>query len=263
MVLSPQHVARLGEQVLSGIDVERLAAGGPAFGQEQRGVGQFLRVGQALEQVHPPAGLMLFLTLVEAGHHRAGGEAIYAGFRVLLCHRQHGHGGGKGLLGHRVAEEIRIGVEQLLIQQLDHPLAPFRPGLGQESLGHAGGGFGVDRDRLGKDRRVNGRAIVIAEHGSAIDQHPPVIQPRRHIGHHRQCRFAIEQVALNHFRRWQRGRQRMGRVGRMVRVDHHMPASIGKAARQHCADALASASNENGRGHRDCPMHTRPRSAKG
>jgi hypothetical protein len=54
------------------IDKQRLAAGQHPVGQKQRGIGQLDRIGQALQQVHPPAGEMLVRLLVPAGHHRAG-----------------------------------------------------------------------------------------------------------------------------------------------------------------------------------------------
>lgn len=171
------------------------------MGQEQRGVGQFLRVSEALQQVHSSAGFVLLFVLIKAGHHGAGCQAIDPRGRIVLRHGEHRHAGGEGLLGHGIAEEIRVRIEQLLIKKLDNPLAALGAGLGQECLGHPGGGFRIDCDGFGKDTRIDRGAIIVTEHGGAIDQHAPIVEPTRDIRDHVQGGIAIEEVALDHFGR--------------------------------------------------------------
>jgi NAD(P)-dependent dehydrogenase (short-subunit alcohol dehydrogenase family) len=55
------------------------------------------------------------------------------------------------VLGHGVAEEIGIGVDQLLVKELDHPFAALRLCLGEKGLGHGRRRLGIDPYGLGKD----------------------------------------------------------------------------------------------------------------
>ncbi len=188
---------------------------------------------------------MLFAALVVAGQHGAGGQAVNPRGRIALGHSQHLHRAGKGVLGHGVAEEIRVRIGDLHVEELDHPLAAQRPGIGQKCLGHPRRGLRVDPHRLGKDRGIDRFGRIGPKDGGAIDQHPPVFKPRCQILDHVERHGAVDQIAGHHFGRGQRCGQFAGGAGRMAGVDHHMPAGMAKAPRQYRADPPGRARYEN------------------
>ena len=161
--------------------------------------------------------------LIETGHHRAGGQAIDAVLRPLLRHRLHHRGGGQAVLGHGIAEEVGVGVAQLLVKEVDD--APPTPcaGMGQKRLRHSRRAFGVDCHCLNIGRMVDGFGRIEIEHGGAVHQDTPVVQSGGELLDHRGSCGGIGQVTGYDLGRRQGGGQRLRVADRVLHVDHDVP----------------------------------------
>ena len=93
-------------------------------------------------------------------------------------HRQHRHRRGERVLAHGVAEEVGVGVGELLVGDLDHPPPGGRAGEPQVGLRHHRRGRRVDLQRFPVDADVERGDVVGPEHRGRVDQRAPVVEPR-------------------------------------------------------------------------------------
>ena len=80
------------------------------------------------------------------------------------------------MLAHRIGEEIGVGIDQLLVGQLDHPASALRAGLGEEGLGHAYRGLGIDRHGLSENGRIEPGGIIEMKYRGIIDDYAPIFE---------------------------------------------------------------------------------------
>ena len=113
------------------------------------------------------------------------------------------------MLGHGIAEEVGVGVAQLLVKEVDD--APPTPcaGMGQKRLRHSRRAFGVDCHCLNIGRMVDGFGRIEIEHGGAVHQDTPVVQSGGELLDHRGSCGGIGQVTGYDLGRRQGGGQRL------------------------------------------------------
>ena len=157
--------------------------------------------------------------------------------------------GGMGLLGvlaHRVAEEVGIGIGQLLVGDLDHVSARECPRMGEVGLCEHCRTARVHLHSLPENLRIEGGDIVRFEDCRRVDEATPVVEPRGEFAGQCSGGAVLGEVRLHRFGGREFVGQRSGFVARRPVVDHHMPARIGKGTRERCADPLSASGNENG-----------------
>ena len=128
------------------------------------------------------------------------------------------------MLAHRVAEEIGVGIGELLVGHLYDAASCVAFRMGQESLRHARRRQRVDLHRFAVNPGLQRPHIVVLEHRCGIHEDAPVVQTICQIVDHCDRAFIVGKVALDRFCRGQGGGKRLCLVIGTEIMDHDVPA---------------------------------------